>query len=209
MNKRAVVAVLSILAALCCTGCGKQAFDRQRYALIVQRPDMPSTVRTPAMLEVRPFSIDAAFATRSLTYRRTKNSFEMDFYHEYLVSPGEMITDQTRRWLEASGIFSAVFSPDSLLRPTHVLEGNIIAAYLDASEQGPPAARLEIALWLLDDQISSPTLIFGKNYRARRPMLSLAPEAYMEAQQECLAGILTEFETDLANLARTQFKNGR
>jgi ABC-type uncharacterized transport system auxiliary subunit len=208
MNTKSVFALLAGLAVVWCTGCGKQAFDRQRYALIVQRPDMPSPVRTQTMLEVRPFSIDAAFATRSLTYRRTENRFETEFYHEYLAGLGAMITDQTRRWLEDSGIFSAVFTSGSLLRPTCTLEGNIAAAYLDTSKQGSSVARLEIAFYLLQKDTSNPSLIFGKRYTAEQPVDSSKIEAYMNAQHQCLTRILTDLENDLANLAKTQFKNG-
>lgn len=208
MNRKTVFAVLLGIAIFCCSGCGKQAFDRQRYALLVQRPDLPPPVKTQALLEVKPFSIDAAFASRSLTYRRTEHQFETDFYHEYLVGLNVMITDQTRRWFDNSGIFSAVFTSGSMLRPTHILEANIEAAWLDASQEGTPAARLQITFWLLQTETSNPTLMFGKSYGAEHPVDSAGTEAYMNAQRACLTDVLHSLENDLANVLKTQgFKN--
>lgn len=201
LNKKLVLVLFAGVASILCSGCGKQAFDRQRYALMVQRPDLPTPVKTQAMLEVRSFSIDAAFASRSLTYRRTEHRFETDFYHEYMAGLGEMMADQMRRWLDRSGMFSAVFSSGSLLRPTYVVEGNIAAAYLDTSEAGSPAARLEITLWLLQTDTPKATLVFGKSYRARQAVKTAEAEAYINAQRECLAMILMDFENDLATLA--------
>ena len=202
MKSRQIL-TLSVIALLlfCVTGCfKKQKFEKQRYWLDMQRTKTDSGKTSTAILIVEPFSIDSAFRTRSIVYRRSAHKFEINYYGEYLIPPAKMVAEQTRRWLDDSGIFARVLQPGSNAIPTHVLEGHIVKAYVDASESGQPAAQFEVSVYLMKKENLEDEVLFGKTYSAREPMDSLTAEDYFAALHIAFTKVLQQCEKDLAAL---------
>ncbi len=182
-------------------GCSKQHFDKQRYWLDIQRPKPVSSKTFAAILSVEPFSIDSAFRTRSIVYKRSEYEFENSFYMEHLVPPAKMMTEQTRQWMSDSSLFTRVLYPGSTMKPTHLLEGHIIKTYLDASMSNQAAVQLEISLYLLNKE-KGEKIIFGKTYTVTEPMNSAKVEDYFKALEIALTKILQQYEKELAVLLR-------
>jgi ABC-type uncharacterized transport system auxiliary subunit len=194
------IPILNIAAILlfCIAGCAKQQFDKQRYWLDIQRHGPVSGKTSTAILSVNTFSIDPAFSTRSIVYKRAEHEFENNFYMEYLISPATMMTGQTRQWLSDSSLFARVLQPGSIMKPTHILEGHIAKAYVDASVSDRAAAELEISLYLLSKEKGDEKILFGKTYTAREPMDSAKAEDYFKALEAALTKILQQYETESA-----------
>ncbi len=192
------IPILNVTAIFlfCIAGCAKQQFDKQRYWLDIQRPKAVPSKTSAAILSVRPFSIDSAFRTRSIVYKRTNHEYENSYYREYLIPPAKMITEQTRQWLSDSGLFARVLQPGSIMKPTHVLEGHISKVYVDDSVSNRIAAKLEISLYLLNKE----KILFGKTYTAREPMDSAKAEDYFKALKIAMTKILQQHEKELAEL---------
>jgi cholesterol transport system auxiliary component len=121
----------------------------------------------------------------------------LDFYNEFLVSPGAMVTEKTRNWLSQSGLFARVLDAGSYAKPTHTLEGNITALYGDVRDRSSPAAVMEIRVFLIVNKAPRESIILGKTYRASSGLKTKSAEGLVEAFDNCLETILTDLQHDL------------
>lgn len=186
----------------CIGGCAKQQFTKQRYWLDIERPKTLAGKTSDVILSVEPFSIDSAFRTQSIVYKKTAHEFESDHYMEYLIPPAKMITERTRQWLSDSGLFARVLQPGSIMKPTHVLEGHISKVYVDTFTGNQASAQLEITFYLLNKKIRKEEILFGKTFTATEIMVSPRAEDYFNALEITLTKILKQLEIDL-----TEFLN--
>jgi ABC-type uncharacterized transport system auxiliary subunit len=132
------------------SGCAQSATaERKYYALDVTRAGPPAKVHTDATLRLRRFNVDEAFASRQLVYRVDEFQYEPDYYHQFLVLPGVMITEETRDWLANSGLFDRVTAVGSRVESTYLLEGNVIDLYADFRSKSAPVAIVAIRFFLL------------------------------------------------------------
>jgi len=185
------------LCAVALAGCAQNVSAREQYVLQVTRNLEPLEARLGATLEVRRLTIDAAFAAKSLVYRLREFEYEADYYREFLVPSAVLITEQTREWLSASGLFAEVVPPGSRVPPAYTLEGNVTALYGDFQTESAPAAVLEIRYFLLKNGDPKETILFAETYRVREPLPAKSPEALVAAFNKALAGTLSRLETDL------------
>ena len=186
-----------IALAVTLSGCVRTSVDKRYYLLEAVRPGEPAAAQSDTVLEVRRFTIDAAFADAGLVYRRDELVYESDFYHEFLVSPAVMVTEKTRFWLARSGVFERVLAPGSLLQPTHTLEGNITMLYGDLSDASAPRAVMELHCFLLASEDVDQTVVSGKVYGASNPLEARTADALVKALDRCLTQILERLEADL------------
>jgi cholesterol transport system auxiliary component len=195
--------------ALILSGCFEgSAADRKYYLLDVKREGAPAQVHTDAALRVRRFNVDEAFSTKQLIYRLGESRYESDYYHEFLVLPGIMITEKTRDWLADSRLFGRVSSLGSRLESTYMLEGNIIALYADFANESAPTAVVEIRFFLLAGTDANETVALAQTYRGESPIPAKTAEAVVEAFGKSLADILGRLEADVEGaITRKPHKN--
>jgi len=190
-----------VLAAFAATlvGCARDSYDRQCYVLGAARERGPLEARIDGALEVRRLSVDAAFSGKCFVYRVAEHEYEPDYYHQFLVAPGILLTDKTRRWLSDCGLFARVLPADTRLEPTYTLEGSVAALYGDFTDGSAPQAVLEIRYFLLNGDSAAETVVFAKTYRAATPIPEKTAAAFVAALDDCLTEILTRLEADLEN----------
>ncbi|MCU0915440.1 MAG: ABC-type transport auxiliary lipoprotein family protein [Planctomycetes bacterium] len=187
------------LALLVLSGCssGSQTADRTYYILEATRTGAPVAADRNASLRVRRLNVDEVYATRQLVYRLDEFRYESDYYHQFLVLPGVMLTDETRDWLADSGLFARVSSLGSRYESTYALEGNIQGLYADFTNRAAPQAVVEIRFFLLNDADAEPTVLLSETYKAASPIAARSAEAVVAALSQSLAQILTRLEADL------------
>jgi cholesterol transport system auxiliary component len=149
------------------------------------------------LLEVHRFSVNNAFVTRNLVYRLGEFKYEVDYYRQFLIPPGTMITEQTRSWLTGAQLFTRVLPVGTRITPNYTLEGNVIALYGDFSSPSASAAVMEIRFFLLDNAGSREKVIFAESYRAAIPVPDRTVEVFVDALNKALADILGRLEADL------------
>ena len=209
MNQR-IVAAFSVLGCsllavgVMTAGCSlkKQSPAKLRYLVEAKRPGGLVAARAPTTLRVRSLQIASPFESRGFVYRNSEQNYETDFYHEFLVAPQSMLTEQVRQWLGASGRFRAVLDPASKLDATHSLEGNVTGFYADFRDKSSPKAVLAIHFLLVSDQGSSPQIAFQKDYRQEIQPDDRSPDGLAKAWGVALAKILAELERDLVEVPR-------
>ena len=189
---------LAFVAVLC--GCGPQgaSYNKRYFILDTARADGPAGTNGKFILDVRRFTIDTAFESKGLVYRKGQLEHESDFYNEFLISPAVMITEKTRTWLSQSGLFTRVLDPGSRTEPTHTLEGNITALYGDFRAKSAPKAVMEIRVFLIAERAQEGSIVLGKTYRTSLGVKSQDAKGLVEAFSQCLEIILTSLEKDLA-----------
>ena len=184
--------------AVTLSGCvGNVAVNKTYYILDAQREGGPVPVHTDTTLRVRRFNVDEAFASKQLVYRIAEFRYESDYYHEFMVLPGAIITEKTRDWLADSGLFARVSSVGSRLESTYLLEGNVTALYADFRNEAAPRAVVEIRFFLLAGPDTNETVGLARTYRAESPITAKTAEGVVEALSKSLTDILTRLEPDI------------
>lgn len=185
-------------SALAAAGCaGTRAYEKEYFILEASRSGGPAPIGKDAPLEVSRFSVAAPFAGQSLIYRLAELEYEADYYREFLVAPGVMIGEQTRRWLTEAGLFQYVLPPGSRVEPAYTLEASVTALYGDFADESTPQAVMEIRFFLLQNASGGESVVFSETYRAATPVPVRTAEAFVAALNQSLIDILTRLEADL------------
>jgi hypothetical protein len=188
------------MVLLSLTGCSfKQPSPvKQSFLMEARRSGEPRAAAAPAVLRVHHLRAATAFEGKGFVYRTSKLGCQTDFYHEFLVAPRLLITDQTRQWLGASGLFRHVIDTGSKADATHSLEGGILELSGDFRDSASPKAVLAVEFFLTNDQPDSPAIILHKTYRREVTLENRAPETLARGWGPALEQILGALELDLA-----------
>lgn len=178
-------------------GCSlKQSYpDKLTYIVAAERNGDAVKSNGETVLQVHTMRADAAFEGKAFVYRFGELRYEPDFYHEFLVSPRLLITEQVRQWLSTSGLFQAVLDPSTKADATLGLDGNIRALYADFTDKANSKAVLEIEFIVLKQETASPVL--HQSYREEVRLDAKGAEAIAKGWSQCLSKILTRLEKDL------------
>ena len=188
------------VALLSLAGCGTTLTDDMTYYVLgpVRRAE-PAAASEEGVLEVQRFTTDSAFQGKHLLYRTDELQYEIDFYHEFLVSPAVMIREATRNWLAQSNLFARVADAGEYVEPTYALDATITALYGDTRDEGAPKAVLELRAFLLKVEGSrDPVILHSKVYSASEAAPTADADGLVAGFNGCLEAILSDLEKDLA-----------
>ena len=197
MNSKVITLCNLMIVSMVLSGCAPKriAYNQRNFVIETSRNSPQQKTSKDVILDVKNFSIDTTFSTKSLVYRKGQSEYETDFYNQFLVKPDDMITEKTRSWLSESGLFKWVLEPGSYTDATHVLEGNITALYGDFRDDSSPKAIMKIRVFLV--KLPKKSVVFGKTYEAVFEVKSQTAGALVEAFDKCLINILSGLEKDL------------
>ena len=139
MNRRPLLA-LPLLLAGCSVLPDRPYREVRRFVLAPERPEPrppappPTAPGRPALL-LRGMRAAPGLDQRGLRSLGADGQVTQDFWAEWAAPPAELVEEATRRWLAASGQFSAITAPGSRLRAGLMLEGELLRL------QAEPAAR--------------------------------------------------------------------
>jgi cholesterol transport system auxiliary component len=171
--------------------------EKQFFVLNASRNEKTSASKSDAVLKIQRFHVASRFEGNGFVYRRGDLKYESDFYNEFLISPGVMITEEVNKWLTQSGLFQHVMSASSLVDPTFYLEGVVSALYGDYRSNHSPEAILEVQFFLIRNVSARPVVVFEKTYRQEAALKEKSPAALAEGWSRSLEHILSQFEADL------------
>jgi cholesterol transport system auxiliary component len=194
--------LLTLTAATGCLRLERPYPAVAAYALDALRPEgAPARpVRRDAVLKVRPLHVARMFDDKKFVYRRSGEKWATDYYNEFFILPGQMLTDIVERWLASSGAAGQVVPGSSQVAPTYVLEGSVQALYGDYSNPAQPIAVLAVEFLLLDERAAAdiPRIVLHKTYRHEAPLKGKGPQVLVANWGEALKAVLTALEADLA-----------
>jgi cholesterol transport system auxiliary component len=191
-----------LLIALSAGACVSVSIDRQfperRYFVLdVVYASAAANSNAAGVLKVSNVHVSPRYDGKSFVYRTPDMSYETDFYHQFLVPPGPMLTDEVEEALSQAKIFEYVVNSVSQLEPTHLLEGSVDALYGDFSDTKSPHAVLGMSFLLRREDDAQPSVIFQKRYRHTVPLESRTPEALVKGWNNALKDILASLVADL------------
>jgi cholesterol transport system auxiliary component len=198
---------LAVLIALClalplaasCVKLERQPIEKRFYALETVRPGalVPATkAQSPAVLLVRRLTTSSRLAGRELVYRTAPSAWTADYYNVFFVAPADMLTQDLRAWLTASGQWANVVDPSSLVTPSHILEGNITGLYADFAAS-PPQAVAEGQFLLLSGGPDERRVLLTRQYRTTAPVVSRTPQEVVRAERQAVTALFAQLEADL------------
>ena len=205
MIKQSILLLFSswVLLFLTLTGCAtleKNYPERNYYIFNISNEDKNLTPISGGVLEVRRFEISPSFASREFVYRNGDLSYESDFYNQFFRLPGQLITEQVRKWLSESGQFKYVVDSSNNVDANYILEGNVSELYGDFRTPNTPKAVMGIQFFLIEETSTNPQITFQNNYRREVVLSSNSAGELVKGWNEALQQILTALAGDLKNV---------
>ena len=172
LNIVCVVAALGMLGIG--AGCVSSSSDAQRKAAEQKRTYLLEAGMPTAKLaggwrdgvKVRAFRGLPPFNTASIVVKRANGETALDFYNAWVAPPHELVRVQAMRYLEAAGLFPAVYDGASGTAAPLGLEGTVCELFLDCRGARPEAV-VTLRLAVLDERAPQFTVLRSAEKTAR------------------------------------------
>lgn len=183
-----------------CVGVERSYPDKRYFVLAAAEKGSaanPSVNARKGVLLVANLRVSPRYEGKSFVYRRSESNFEVDFYNQFLVSPGAILTEEVRKGLARAEVFQTVIGGGSQLESTHVLEGSVNALHGDFRDAGSPKAVLEVEFFLTRDSAMKADIVTQRRYLKTVPVNGRSPEALVQGWNRALEEILATLVADL------------
>lgn len=170
------------------------------YTLDYEKPDIEPLPKLPITLSIEKFRTAAPYNSNRIVYSKNQYSQNNYFYHQWIASPDEMITNLLARDLTASNRFQAVvYSNDPLT--SHLLRGTIDELYeQDTDNQWNAVISLSIILINKNATDTNKQFIFQKNYKKIYPLDQKNPKGLTRALSLAISEISSLIIADIYNV---------
>ncbi len=180
------------------SGCGGLLSERayvptREWPLLVTRPGVSPPPPGAPVLAVRSLRAAPGLEVRGLPTLARDGSLTRASYEEWLVPPGEGVEDALRRWLAASGLYSAVLAPGSRVIADQILEGELTALWIDERD-GLAHAGIGLVVLAGGEQ---QRLILQQTLAATAPASGTDAADAVAALRQALARLFSGVETAL------------
>jgi ABC-type uncharacterized transport system auxiliary subunit len=185
----------------------KDAPVRSRYLLDVPGPDTPSAAAPvpDRVLLVEPVYAASPYDGRLLVYRTGPHRHEFDYYHEFLISPAEQLTQILRLYLGAAGVARRVVDSDSQAVADTLLSIDLRELRGDYRDPTQPAACVTLRAVLLGRDAAGElrAVRLAKDYATRVALPVDAadhaadPAALVAGFSQALSALLAQLGADL------------
>ena len=195
------ISLLLVSCAACVSVGIERSYPEKSYFALEVRAD--GNAANPAgneTLEVSNLRVSPRYGDKNFVYRVSDVAYETDFYNQFLVLPGALITEEVRKSLANAQLFKHVISSSSQLQPSYVLEGTVNALYGDFRNTNAPTAVLETEFFLNSTIPTKPGIIMQRRYAKSVPLSGRSPEALVKGWNEALEAVLTALVADLKSL---------
>ena len=200
-NSQKLLLCLLCLLLLAIAACApkKKPPERNFFVLETNRQAGETWDEPRGILSVRGFDVSPGFRGKEIVYRTERGRSQSDFYNQYFISPGPMLTDVSRQWLDDSGMFEAVISMGSHKEADYILEGSVTSLYGDFQEGDEPASVLRMQFLLLEDDRLDYQMLMHRTYKERVTLTGSGAEHVVQGLNKALTRILTRLEKDMAS----------
>jgi len=195
-----------LLFCAACTGIERGYPDRRYFVLEVPAKVSSSNPTSGETLQVSNFRVSPRYADRGFIYRTSESGYESDFYHQFLVPPAALMTEEIRKGLIASEVFKYVTNQANPLQPSFVLDGSVNALYGDFRNTDSPRAVLEMEFFVTGETPAKPGILMQKRYAKSIVLSARSPEALVKGWNQALEEILTSLVADLKTVAAKDSK---
>ena len=190
--------MLSLLTG--CFGVGSKAEkdDSPHYYVIdVNRGAVASSFAKDRILRIKPVQVTSVFREKTIVFRVGDDEYQPQLSHQFFSEPQEMFTDQLKRWLQKSGLFSQVVT-DADVPADMVLETSLTALYGDQREQFSPQAVLEMQFLLMSENTNSIVPLLQTGLRIEADIDETTPANVVKGWRQGLEELLATLEDDFS-----------
>jgi ABC-type uncharacterized transport system auxiliary subunit len=199
-----LVVMLVCIMILGGSGCGKPPTLINQYILEYPVPVIRGKGRVPAEIKVELFSVAQTFNTHAMVYQPRPFQSQSYNYSRWRANPGCLVTDYLLRDLRESGLFKAVFGPDSDGRQRFKLEGGVAEFQeLDASIGWQASLALTVTLLDTDKEELPQRVVFQKNYRVLEPLPEKTPQGLAQGMSRAMEQVSARIITDTYEAAQS------
>jgi cholesterol transport system auxiliary component len=202
-RKPKTVFIIPLLMALLVGGCGKPPVLVQQYIFDYPSPVMKGQPATGEAIKVDLFGVAQAFNNTAMVYQPQPFKSDTYNYNRWRVNPGNMVTDYLRRDLRNSGLFKAVFSPQTPGQARYMLEGGVEEFQeIDDPDGWKAALALTVTLLdLLEDEVHQ-RVVFQKNYQAMEPLMEKTPKGLAEGMSRAMEKLSAQIIADVSRAVK-------
>lgn len=191
LRSGSVALALAVLAA----ACAQPEMPEDRYYRLRAAPPAKATPLFNGTVEVDRFLADGLTAGRPIVYSEPGQPHRLQEYHYdfWTEPPTVMVRDEFVGYLRAARIADAVVTPETRVRPDHVLTGKIKRLEKISGPQPKGALEIEIGLRRVDGA----KLMLLETYFAEYSADDNSVEAAVRALNQALDDILARLVADL------------
>ena len=206
MNEfRRVVARVPAVACLLAAGClslAKEYPEKRQFVLVA--PPRAEAKGTPSggVLRVGILRVSPLYEGMELVHRTEDVEYESDFYNEWFVPPGPMLTSAFGDWLRGAGVFEHVLTSSAGVDASVALGGLVTALHGDYRME-PPKAVFGVEIGLASED-AAPRILFQRSYLKEVDVPNRSAEALVRGLNEALRLVLVDLEADLRKAATKQ-----
>jgi cholesterol transport system auxiliary component len=167
------------------------------YVLDVARGGVATEFAKDRVLLLKPVRVTSLYRGKTLMFRVSDNEYRPQPPHQFFTEPSEMITEQLRRWLQKTGLFSQVVIADDVPSDM-VLEAAVTALYGEQRDQFSPQAVLEMQFFLMSNDENNTKPLFQTGLRVDVDIEQSAPENVVKGWKQGLEELFSTLEDDFS-----------
>ena len=196
--------VLSLVVMTTLTGCfglgskdddSGEADSPHYYVIDVDRGASASSFAKDQVLRIQPVRISPNFRNKSIVFKVGEDEYQAQTNHYFFADPQAMFTEQLRRWLQKSGLFSQVII-DEDIPADMVLETAVTALYGDKRDEFSPQAVLEMQFFLTASGNNTNRTLFQTGLRIDINIDETTPPNVVKGWKQGLEELLATVEDD-------------
>ena len=205
MTKRPIYRVFTLFFLIStlsgCFGFGSKdvvSDDTPRYYMIdVARGNVAVEFAKDRVVRLNPVRVTSLYRGKTLVFRIGENEYRPQPPHQFFAEPSEMFTEQLRRWLEKTGLFSRVVISDDVPADM-VLDTAVTALYGEQRDQFSPQAVLEMQFFLMSNDPNNTKPLFQTGLRVDVDIEQSTPENVVKGWKQGLEELFWTLEDDLS-----------
>lgn len=194
-----LITLLTLLTG--CLGLGSKNDDDTTphyYVIDVDRGAVASRFVENRVLYIKPVKLTSHFRGQTIVFRIGDDEYQTQAPHQFFADPQEMFTEQLKRWLQKTGLFSQVVTNDDV--PANmILETAVTALYGDKREQFSPQSVLEMQFFLLEIDQNKTQPLFQTGLKVEVDIPQTTPPNVVKGWKQGLEELLATVEDDLSD----------
>lgn len=192
-----LVVIFAMLTA--CLGLGSKDDDTAHYYVLdVDRGAVAAHFVTDRVLYLKPVKLTPHFKGQTIVFRIADDEYQAQVPHQFFSDPQDMFTEQLKRWLQKTGLFSQVVVDENSAADM-VLETAVTALYGDKREQFSPQSVLEMQFFLLELDQNKTQPLFQTGLKIEVDIAETTAPNVVKGWKQGLEQLLATVEDDLSD----------
>ena len=201
LTTKNIIIIVTLLLLTGCLGLGsKESNDDSPhyYVIDVDRGAVASHFVKDRVLYLKPVKLTSYFRGRNIVFRVGDNEYQQQLSHQFFTDPQEMFTEQFKRWLSKSGLFSQVVT-NGEVPADMILETAVTALYGDERDQYSPQAVLEMQFFLLESDQNKTQPLFQTGLKVEVDIPETTPPNVVKGWKQGLKELMMTVGDDLSD----------